>query len=38
MRYWRSHMWDVYKYMTSYQSDKNETHPYRDGSIYQYYQ
>jgi hypothetical protein len=31
-------MWDVYKYVKSTQSDKNETHPYRDGSVYQYYQ
>ena len=23
-------MWDVYKYMTSYQSDKSETQPYKD--------
>ncbi len=31
MRYWRSHMWDVHKYVKSTQSDKNETQPYGAG-------
>lgn len=37
MRYWRSHIWDVYKYMTNYQSDKKETQPYGAGSVQRYY-
>ena len=39
MRYWRSHMWDVYKYMTGYQSDKKkEAQLYKAGLVYRYYQ